>query len=76
VQPLPLAGHLALEQRDGDAVGRDDAAAQVRDGDAHAHRALVRQSRHRHEPAHALRDLVEARPLGVRTVLAEAEMLG
>jgi hypothetical protein len=29
----------------------------------------------RHQAAHALRDLVEARPLDVRPVLAEAEML-
>ena len=34
--------------------------------------ALARQAGHRHQAAHALRDLIEARPLGIRPVLAEA----
>ena len=33
---------------------------------------VARQAGHRHQAAHALRDLIEARPLGIRPVLAEA----
>jgi hypothetical protein len=40
------------------------------------HRALAGQSGDRHQAAHALGDLVEARPLGVRPVLAEAGNTG
>ena len=51
-------------------------AQQVGDRDADAHRALARQAGDRHQPAHALRDLVEARPLAIRPVLAEARDAG
>ena len=37
-----------------------------------AHRALPRQPGDPHQPAHALRDLVEARPVAIRAVLPEA----
>ena len=47
-------------------------AQQIRDRNTDAHRALPRQAGDRHQPAHALRDLVEARPVGVGPVLAEA----
>ena len=46
--------------------------AQIGDRNADAHRALPGQAGHRHQSAHALRDLVEARPVGVGAVLAEA----
>jgi hypothetical protein len=36
---------------------------EVGDRDADAHRPLARQAGDRHQPAHALRDLVEARPV-------------
>ena len=48
------------------------AAREVGDRDADAHRPLARQPGDRHQAAHALRDLVEARPVGVGPVLAEA----
>ena len=48
----------------------------VGDRNADPHRAAAGRAGDRHQPAHALRDLVEARPLGVRPVLAEAGNAG
>ena len=72
LHPLPLARFLALDQRHRDAVGAEDAGAEVGDRDADAHRALPRQAGDRHQPAHALRDLVEARAHAIRPFLAVA----
>ena len=72
LHPLALAGLLALEQRDHDAVRAEDSGAQVRDRDTDAHRSLPRQSGDRHQAAHALRDLVEARAHAIGAVLAVA----
>ena len=72
LHPLPLARLLALDQRHHDAVRAEDARAQVGDRDADAHRSLPRQAGDRHQAAHALRDLVEARAHAVGTVLAVA----
>ena len=47
-------------------------ARQVRHRDADTHRPLPRQPGDRHQSAHALRDLVEARPAGIGSGLAEA----
>ena len=44
---------------------------QVRDGNAGAHGPAARLARDRHQAAEALRDLVEAGPVGVGAVLAE-----
>src|SRR5688572_2330522 len=76
LHPLALARGLALEESDGHAVRGEDAAAQVRDRDAHPQRAVPRQARHRHEAAHALRDLVEAGAGRVRAGLSEARDAG
>src|SRR6185503_10011382 len=46
------------------------------DGRAGAHRALPGQAGYRHQPAHALRDLVEAGTVAVGAVLAEARDAG
>ena len=51
-------------------------AGQVGDRDADAHRAAAGLARDGHQPAHALRDLVEARTLAVGPVLAEARDAG
>ena len=72
----PFAGLLALEQRDQDAERREQSGAEIGDRNADAHRALPGQAGDRHQPAHALRDLVEARPVGVGAVLAEAGNAG
>src|SRR5207244_3083397 len=69
---LALLRFLALEQRGHDAERAEQSRAEIGDWNADAHRALSRQASDRHQPAHALRDLVEARPLFVRPVLAEA----
>src|SRR5207244_6896412 len=44
---------------------------EVRDGNADPHRTLARRAGDRHQPAHALRDLIEAGTLVVGAVLAE-----
>ena len=72
LDPLAAPRLLALDDGDGDAVRAEDAGAKVGDRDADAHRALAGQSGDRHQPAHALRDLVESRPQAVRPVLAVA----
>src|SRR5262249_50658333 len=72
VDPLALAGGLALEQRDQDALGQEDPRAEIGDRDAHAHGALAGQARDRHQAAHALGDLVDAGTIAIRTALAEA----
>ena len=72
LHPLALARDVALDEGDERTHGGVVAAGQVGDGDADAHRSLARQPGDRHQAAHALRDLVEARPIAVGTVLAEA----
>ena len=73
---LALLGFLAFEQRDQNAEGGEHAGGEVGDRDADAHRSLTRQAGDRHQPAHALRDLIEARPIGIGPVLAEAGNAG
>ena len=72
----PLLGFLAFEQRDQDAERREQPGAEIGDRNADAHRPLPRQAGDRHQPAHALRDLIEARPVGIGAVLAEAGNAG
>ena len=69
---LALLRRLALEQRRHDAERAEQSRRQIGDRNADAHRALAGQAGDRHQPAHALRDLVEARPVLVGPVLAEA----
>ena len=45
---------------------------EVGDGNADPHRTFAGRAGDRHQPAHALRDLIEARPLVIGPVLAEA----
>ena len=54
----------------------EDAGGEVGDRNADAHRPLAGQAGDRHQPAHALRDLVEARPVAIGAVLAEAGNAG
>ena len=69
---LALLRRLALEQRGHDAERAEQSGGEIGDRDADAHRPLPRQAGDRHQPAHALRDLVEARTVLVGPVLAEA----
>src|SRR5580704_5749706 len=70
--PLALARGLALQQGNQDANGAVQAGAHVGDGDAGPHRPAARHAGDPHQAAHALGNLVEARALGIGTVLAEA----
>ena len=72
LHPLALAGHFAFQQRGQDAQGARQPGAQVGNGHAGAHRPLAGQPGDGHQPAHALRDLVEARAAVIRPVLAES----
>src|SRR5450759_4410780 len=72
VQPLPFARGFALQQRDQNTLGRENTSAQIGDRNTHAHRALFRQARDRHQPAHALCNLIEAGPPRKRAGLTEA----
>ena len=68
---LALPGFLAFEQRDQNSHGAEQPGAKVGDRDTDAHRPLPGQAGDRHQAAHALRDLVEARPARIGPVLAE-----
>ena len=68
----PCARALPLVQRDEDADGEVEPGRQVGDRDADARRLGAGQPGDAHQPAHALGDLVDAAPVGVRPVLAEA----
>src|SRR2546427_1812889 len=72
VDPLALAGDLALEQGHEDALGEEDARAQIRDGNPDAHRSLAGDARDGHQAAHALSDLIDAGPVAIGPALAEA----
>jgi len=67
-----VAGHFAVEQRDQNALGEKRAGHDIGGRDAGADRALAGKAGHRHDAAHALRDLVDRGPRSVGTVLAEA----
>ena len=71
VHPLPLARIFALDQRHNDPLRQQQPGAEVVDRDADPHRPLARHSSDRHQPAHPLGDLVNARPLGVGPGLAK-----
>ncbi|MNT72095.1 hypothetical protein D3C72_2106630 [compost metagenome] len=72
MDPLAFARGLPLEQSDENTQRGVQAGAGVGDREPGTHRPLAGQPRHRHQPAHALYDLVEARPPGVGPLLAEA----
>jgi len=76
LDPLALARDLAFEQRHQDALGAEDAGGQIGDRDADPHRAAAGFPGDRHQPAQPLRHLVEARPVAIGPVLAEARDAG
>ena len=55
---------------------REQAGGKVGDRNADPHRPLAGLPGDRHQPAHALRDLIEAGPLGVGSALAETGNAG
>src|SRR5205823_2846504 len=68
---LAFARLLALEERDEDAQRAEETGREVGDGNTDAHRPAARLARDRHEPAHALRDLIDTRSIPIGTVLTE-----
>src|SRR6516165_6493638 len=72
MDPLSLPAHLALEQRHQDTLGEQQPCAEIVDRDPDPDRPLPGQAGDRHQPAHALGDLVDARALRVRPALAKA----
>ena len=72
----PFAGLFTLEQRHEDAERAEKPGGEIGDRDADAHRPLPGHAGDRHQPAHALRDLVEAGPVAIGPVLAEAGNAG
>jgi hypothetical protein len=68
---LALLRLLAFEQRRQDAERTEQARGQVGDRNSDPHRSLTGQAGDRHQPAHALRDLVKTGPVLVGAVLAE-----
>ena len=71
MNPLSLTGFFPFIQRDHDAVGQQDAGAQIVNRNADAHRSLAWRAGDRHQPAHALCDLVETGPVAIGTLLPE-----
>src|SRR5712672_2514606 len=69
---LALARLLALQERGENTHRAGQSGRQVGDRDADPHRPLAGQAGDRHQPAHALGDLVEARPRRIGAALAEA----
>ncbi len=69
--PASHTGSLAVEDRHHDAQREQVARRQVVDRNADAHRPLARQAGDRHQPAHALRDLIDPGAQPVRAVLPE-----
>ena len=71
LHPLALAGDVAFQQRGEDAERAKQPGGEIGDRDADPHRALAGRAGDRHQPAHALGDLIEARPLVIGPVLPE-----
>src|SRR5580658_5476188 len=70
--PAANPGAFAVEDRHHAAQRQQVAGGQVVDRDADAHRPAARLAGDRHQPAHALRDLIDAGTMPVRPVLTEA----
>src|SRR5262245_24461286 len=71
MDPLALAGLLALVEREQDRLCQQYAGGKGGDGDADPHGALPWQSGDRHQTAHALRDLIHTWARRVGTTLAK-----
>ena len=71
MDPLPLAGFFPFQQRQHHALGSKQTGGQIGDRNADPHRPLPRRAGDRHQAAHPLGDLIETRPLGIGSVLAE-----
>ncbi len=72
LHPPPLAGPLPVMQRHEDADGQVKPRRQVGDGDPDPGGLGAGHSRHAHQPAHALGDLIDPTALSIGSVLPEA----
>jgi hypothetical protein len=70
--PLAFAGALAVEKSQHDSIREQQPRGSVVDRDADANRTAFGMPRDGHQPAHTLRDLVDAGTRRVRAVLPEA----
>src|SRR5262249_41066105 len=70
--PLAFARYLALEQRDQNSHCAKDPGTEIRNGNPDPNRSLAGEAGNGHQTAHALGDLVKARPLSVGAVFSEA----
>ena len=73
---LPLAGFIAIQQSDHNAERSKQSGGQIGDRNTDAIRPVPRRASDRHQPAHALRDLIEARAAGIGAILAKAGNAG
>src|SRR5215510_4974506 len=73
---LAFLRRFPLEQRHQNAERAEQSCREVGDWDADAHRPLPRQPGDRHQAAHALGDLVEARAIAIGAGLAETRDAG
>jgi len=71
LHPLTFAGDIALQKRREDADRAKQPGGEVGHGNADPHRTLARRAGDRHQPAHALRDLIEPRTLVIGAILSE-----
>src|SRR5882757_929196 len=72
LDPLTLAGNFAFQQSDQNSHSAENPGAEIRNWNTDAHRTLARKTGYRHQPAHALGDLVKTRTLAIGSVLTEA----
>src|SRR3981081_2800464 len=71
LHPLTFARNFAFQPSHQNSHRAENAGAEIRDGNADAHRTLTWKTRDRHQPAHALGNLIETRTLAIRSVLTE-----
>ena len=69
---LPFAGRHALDDGGLDAERRPHSGAHIADRQADAHRSALLRAGYAHEAGHALRDLIDAGPISVRSIAAKA----
>src|SRR3979490_670232 len=72
LDPLTLARNFAFQQSDQNSHSAENPGAEIRNRNTDAHRTLTRKTGYRHQPAHALGDLVKTRTLAIGSVFTEA----
>ena len=75
MNPLPLAGSLAVIERRQEPLDQNHSGADIGDRRAGTHRTLPGKARDRHKSRHSLDDLIDAGTRGIRTLCPKPEML-